>query len=153
MRFWVTISALGWIWGSVLQAAAIEPQYAERVADAIYRAEGGPRAKVPYGILSVPVRNEQEARKVCLNTIRNNWQRWTDAGQPGHFIDFLGNRYCPPSADPVGNRNWRRNVKSLLSRDYPDEKDPGLRDAPVESVRQENPVQLPEKPRLAGAPR
>jgi len=100
-----------------LPAAAIDPQFAECIADAIYLAEGGQRAKVPYGILSVKVRNEREARKVCLNTIRNNWDRWEKAGQRGDFIDFLGNRYCPPSVDPKGNRNWRRNVKYFVARD------------------------------------
>lgn len=115
----ITILLFVLVLASASPAAAIEPQYAERIANAIYRAEGGSRAKVPYGILSVRVRNEKEARRVCLNTIRNNWQRWKKAGQPGQFIDFLGNRYCPPSIDPIGNRNWRRNVKYFLARSTP----------------------------------
>lgn len=100
----------------MVPARAIDPDYAMRIADAIYKAEGGKAAKVPFGILSVRVRDRQKALRVCLNTIRNNWQRWKAAGQPGHFIDFLGNRYCPPSVDPVGNRNWRRNVKLILAK-------------------------------------
>jgi hypothetical protein len=27
---------------------------------------------------------------------------------------FLADRYCPPSADPIGNRNWRRNITLIL---------------------------------------
>ena len=117
MRYLSAFFVLGLGLASTLTTRAIEAQYAERIADAIYRAEGGSAAKVPYGILSVRVQNKEEARRVCLNTIRNNWQRWMDAGKPGDFIDFLGNRYCPPSADPVGNRNWRQNVKLFLARD------------------------------------
>ena len=139
--------------GGVLPALAIEPQDAERIADAIYRAEGGPAAKVPYGILSVPVRNEQEARKVCLNTIRNNWQRWTDAGRPGDFIDFLGNRYCPPSADPVGNRNWRRNVKSFLAKASPGAPASYPQQGQGTLARQQSQTQTSGQPQLAGAQR
>lgn len=88
----------------------------EQIADAIYIAEGGTRARVPYGILSVKVRNVADARRVCLNTIRNNRARWIKAGSPGSFINFLADRYCPPSVDPVGNLNWKRNVSSLSNR-------------------------------------
>jgi hypothetical protein len=119
MQHVITVFLFAMVLVSAQPAAAIEPAYADRIANAIYKAEGGPLAKVPYGILSVKVRGEKEARKVCLNTIRNNWRRWKEAGYPGQFIDFLGNRYCPPSVDPVGNRNWRRNVKYFLARSKP----------------------------------
>jgi len=33
-----------------------------------------------------------------------------DASVPG-FIEYLGDRYCPASCDPEGNRNWKRNVR------------------------------------------
>ena len=94
-----------------LPAGAID---ADRIADAIYRVEGGAKAKVPYGILSIPVKNEAHARRICLNTIRNNHKRWIAAGKPGDYLDFLADRYCPPSVDPAGNRNWKHNIKSLL---------------------------------------
>ena len=94
-----------------LPASALD---AERIADAIWRVEGGHRARVPYGILSVKVKDAAEARRVCLNTIRNNHRRWIAAGRPGEYLDFLADRYCPPSVDPVGNRNWKHNIKSLL---------------------------------------
>lgn len=91
---------------------------ANRIADAIYKVEGGSKAKAPYGILSVRVNDTTEARKVCLNTIRNNHRRWQAAGKPGKFLDFLADRYCPKSADPVGNRNWKKNVKSISGLDF-----------------------------------
>lgn len=95
----------------------------EKLANAIYLAEGGLKAKVPYGILSVKVKDEKEARQVCLNTINNNLARWQWAKQNGDkmdFIQFLGDRYCPIGAgnDPKNlNSNWVRNVKSLYLSD------------------------------------
>jgi hypothetical protein len=83
----------------------------DKIADAIYRAEGGAHTRWPYGIKSVITANP---RRVCLNTIHHNWQCWRKAGCPGDFIDFLADRYCPASADPIGNANWKRNVKFFL---------------------------------------
>ena len=100
-----------------LAGGGLQPGPPEKIADAIYRAEGGARARVPrYGILGVPVHGAAEARQVCLRTIDTNRARWTAAGAPGDFIDFLGNVYCPPSADPTGNRNWRHNVKAIVKQ-------------------------------------
>lgn len=101
---------------SVIAAAgqALTDTEANRLADAIYVAEGGPKAKVPYGILSIKVRDKTHARRICLNTIRNNYRRWTDGGKKGEFLDYLGDRYCPPS-DCDGNRNWKRNVRRILN--------------------------------------
>ena len=84
------------------------------IADAIYRVEGGSRARVPYGILSIKIRDEAHARRICLNTIRNNRVRWIKAGQPGSYLDYLADRYCPRSADPIGNKNWKRNIHKLV---------------------------------------
>ena len=102
---------------TALAAQARIPDYeAARYADAIYRAEGGVRAKAPYGILSVRVSGPDEARRVCIRTIQNTHDRWVAAGKPGYYVHFLADRYCPPSVDPVGNRNWKANVVAFLSR-------------------------------------
>ena len=84
------------------------------IADAIYRVEGGARAKIPYGILSVKVRDASHARRICLATIRNNRIRWKNSGQPGSYLDYLADKYCPRSADPIGNKNWKVNIKRLV---------------------------------------
>jgi len=81
---------------------------------AIWTAEGGTNASVPYGILSVPVRNREEARQVCERTVVNNLRRWQAAGRPGCFYNWLGDRYAPAAADKRGNVNWKRNVRALL---------------------------------------
>ncbi len=87
-----------------------------RMADAIYLAEGGAKARKPYGILSVPVANHAEARRVCVATIRNNHARWVAAGSRGSFTAYIADRYCPPSADPRGNVNWKRNVAKIMEK-------------------------------------
>jgi len=87
----------------------------ERICRAIFVLEGGARARVPYGILSVPVRDAAHARRICLNTIKNNRARWIKAGQPGAFLDYLADKYCPLSADPIGNKNWKVNIKRLVN--------------------------------------
>lgn len=103
--------------GAALLTAGVahaEPMpYAEKLADAIYRQENSVR--YPYGIKSINTRgNAAAARAICLATIRNNWRRWRLAGSPGEYVDFLAARYCPPSEDPIGNANWRRNIKKFL---------------------------------------
>lgn len=85
--------------------------YAERLVSVIYRIEGGSRTAYPYGIRSIKT---SDPRRVCLNTVRNNWKRWRAAGSPGEYLDFLADRYCPAADDPVGNRNWKRNVRELM---------------------------------------
>lgn len=100
-------------------ASEIPADYANRIADAIYVAEGGAKAKVPYGILSVRVRDKTHAREVCLRTIRANWRRWEDAGRKEPYLEFLARRYAPVGAknDPKGlNMHWLRNVKANLTK-------------------------------------
>lgn len=86
------------------------------IADAIYKTEGGAKAKVPYGILSVKVKNEAEARRVCLNTIRNQRKRHASHQCGKEFLDCLSDRYCPPSVDPKGNKAWKRNMRYFLAK-------------------------------------
>ena len=85
------------------------------IVDAIYIAEGGKKAKVPYGILSIKTNNP---RQICLNTVRNHRKRHARHSPECKFdfITCLANRYCPPSADLQGNKNWIRNVTRLIER-------------------------------------
>ena len=82
----------------------------------INRAEGGDKAKVPFGILSVPTKGKADARQIALNTAKNNYKRWETAGQPGAYLDFLANRYTPVADDPVGNKNWKSNVSKIYTQ-------------------------------------
>ena len=92
------------------------PDYNKLVA-VIYRIEGGEKADVPYGIHIGNRRfTKEQARVICQNTCRNNYKRWKDSRSTKTYFDFLADRYCPPSADPQGNANWKRNVKAIYNR-------------------------------------
>ena len=84
------------------------------IADAIYKAENS--VKYPYGVRSIDTKGDKDyARKICLNTIRNNRKRFIRQSEYKDFIEFLGSRYCPVSAHPL-NINWVRNVRFFLNQ-------------------------------------
>lgn len=92
----------------------------DQIADAIFKAEGE-NATYLYGIRSVKYQDEEEARQICLNTIRNNRRRYKDYGHKefSTYLEFLAARYCPVGAknDPKGlNKNWLKNVKYFLMK-------------------------------------
>lgn len=91
----------------------------DRIVAAIYKAEGGAKAKKPFGILSVECNSYEECRQICLNTVRNNKKRYAEYGHKTHdsFIEFLASRYAPIGAgnDPRNlNKNWVKNVRAFL---------------------------------------
>ena len=95
----------------------VMPCYAwtnNEIANAIYRAENSKR--FPYGIKSIDTHGDKEyARKICLNTIRNNRIRFIKQNKYFDFIEFLGSRYCPVNAHKL-NKNWVFNVKYYLNK-------------------------------------
>ena len=82
-----------------------------RIADAIYKVEG---SRHPYGILSIKT---SHPRQVCIRTISNNFTRWQKSSEDNYFV-FLADRYCPPSADRVGNKRWKTNITKLLGQEF-----------------------------------
>lgn len=85
----------------------------EKLATAIYHAEGGAKTSHPYGILAHY--KTTTPRQACINTIKHAQRDF----KGGDFIAFLGSRYCPVGAknDPTGlNKNWVRNVKRLYAK-------------------------------------
>lgn len=89
----------------------------DQFCDAVYIAEGGQKAKKPYGILSVPCNTESECRKICINSVRNNLKRFNNQSKYDDYIDFFGSRWCPVGAenDPTGlNKYWINNVRLIL---------------------------------------
>jgi hypothetical protein len=89
----------------------------ERLADAIYRAEGGAKTTHPYGILAHY--KYTTPRQACINTIKHAQRDWDGKGD---FIEFLGGRYCPTKgkyltkAERNLNKNWIKNVKHFYER-------------------------------------
>jgi len=87
----------------------------DQIADAIYQAENS--VKFPYGIKSINTHgNKEYARRICLNTIRNNRKRFSNQTKYKDYIEFLGSRFCPPTAHKL-NVNWVRNVRYFLTKD------------------------------------
>lgn len=85
-----------------------------KLATAIYYAEGGSHTKHPYGILA-KYRNTSP-REACLNTIKHRYRDWLKTTRHKPYIAYLGQFYCPIGAsnDPMGlNRNWVHNVTRL----------------------------------------
>ena len=89
------------------------------IVNAIYLAEGGGDAQYLYGIRSVKYDSPEEARQICLNTIRNQRVRHEAHVCNLSFIECLAKRYCPVGAsnDPKGlNQYWLKNVTYFLER-------------------------------------
>jgi hypothetical protein len=104
----------------VLCAVSVNAQITDtqinQLADIIFIVEGGNKTKYPYGIKSIDTKGNKEfARRICINTIRNNYKRWTYAGKTNSFVNFLGNRFCPPTAHKL-NQNWQTNVSLLMQK-------------------------------------
>lgn len=97
----------------------------DEIADAIFKAEGGEKAEFLYGIRSVSYKDEADARRICLNTIRDNRKRYTEYGHKEYptFLEFLASRYAPTSGKDVSkyakkvNKNWIHNVRFFLEKD------------------------------------
>lgn len=89
-----------------------------QLADAIFKAEGGYKAKYLYGIVSVRYKDEAEARQICLNTVRNNRKRFLKQDKYSDYLDFLASRYCPVGCDNDNgtNKYWIKNVKFFLNQ-------------------------------------
>ena len=91
------------------------------IVNAIYKSEGGSNTKYPYGIVSIDTNgNEEYARKICYNTVRNNKKRFKNQSIYNDYIEFLGSRYAPigVSNDPTNlNKNWIKNVKYFINQE------------------------------------
>ncbi len=90
----------------------------EQIADAIYLAEGGHRAEYLYGIRSVKYTDEADARRICLNTIRNQRKRHAINEPNIPYLESLAKRYCPVGCenDTGTNKYWLKNVRYFLER-------------------------------------
>lgn len=94
-----------------LSARADLPQSdANRLADAIYKAEGGAATRFPYGI-STKYRHTTP-RQACINTIQHAHRDWVKAGSNGDYLVFLAKRYSPLS------QYWLKNVRHFYLKSY-----------------------------------
>ncbi len=105
-----------------LEKEVLDDVFVDLMSEAIKRAEGDPL----YGVRSIPVDTPAQAKRITMNSVRNNYRRWVDAGKPDTFVDFMQRRWAPidPEHDPEGlNENWAPNIKSILKQ-----MDPGSRE-------------------------
>lgn len=93
----------------------ISTNLANKIVDSIYKLEGGPKTKYPFGIKSINTSgNYDKARQICLNTVNNHWKRWESWGKTNCFLDSLADRYCPTQDDKTGNKNWKKNIHLMV---------------------------------------
>ena len=98
---------------SCAHAETIEGYSINQWVEAIHHTEGNDN----YGILSVKCQKGSECKRICANTVRNNYKRWRRTTQSVPFVLFLQRRFCPLKAvnDPSGlNYNWLKNVQWFL---------------------------------------
>lgn len=86
----------------------------ERLATAIYYAEGGARTNWPYGILKRY--KTTTPRQACINTIRNQSKRHAAHQCSMDYLSCLAKRYAPINSDTDNgtNRYWLKNVRYFL---------------------------------------
>ena len=89
----------------------------DKLANAIYKAEGGAKTKHPYGILAKY--KHTTPRQACLNTIKHKHRDWVKLGSKGDFIAYLGSKYAPVNCDNDNgtNRYWVKNVRYFLAKE------------------------------------
>jgi len=116
-RFGMSLVVVTALMVSGVSSAAVssEPDY-DKLAQAIWLAEGGTKAKKPFGILSVTCNGYTHCRQICLNTLKRNYHRWLVSDKSLTYLEFLQKRYAPMkvSNDPKGlNKNWLGNVRAF----------------------------------------
>ena len=81
----------------------------ERLADAIYIAEGGSATRHPYGILTKY--KTTTPRQACINSIKSAEKRYIGNSVEG-LIAEMGRVYCPVNCenDNGTNQYWVKNV-------------------------------------------
>ncbi len=93
----------------------INSNYCNKIVAGIWKVEGSDKTKYPFGIKSINTGGDiVKAERICRKTVENNWIRYQKSNKLNSFLDFLADRYCPPSADPRGNINWKRNIKFFV---------------------------------------
>lgn len=112
--FWIMFSIMSVILLMVILSTDAKAYTLDQWADAIKITEDV-NSKYPYGIKSIHVVNALQARKICKNTVGHAWNDFEGSkADLRAFVGFLADRYCPISADPIGNRNWKHNMIALM---------------------------------------
>ena len=102
------ITGIPWVFAETLDF--------NRLADSIYKAEGGAATRHPYGIMARY--KHTTPRQACLNTIRHKFSDWQRNGSQGQFLTYLASKYCPMGGtlDDGTCKNWEPNVRAIYSK-------------------------------------
>lgn len=107
---WIAIGIVALL--AMLICSSCQALEIDKLANAIYKAEGGAKTAHPYGILQKY--KTTTPRQACINTINSNLRRFNkEVFSDYEFIKFMSKSYCPIGAenDPTGlNKNWVKNV-------------------------------------------
>ena len=107
---WIAIGIVSII--ALLICSSAHALEIDKLANAIYHAEGGAKTAHPYGILAKY--KHTTPRQACINTINSNLKRFKkEVFTDYEFIEFMSKSYCPIGAknDPTNlNVNWVKNV-------------------------------------------
>ena len=115
----VSLAVLCLLWCGSAWAEAVGGYDVERLANAIYHAEGGSRTNHPYGILAKY--KTTTPRQACINTIRSKHREWVKLGSKGDYLRYLQSRYCPTKGVLTNDEKrlniyWLDNVRSIYAR-------------------------------------
>ena len=93
----------------------------ERLATAIYHAEGGSKTAWPYGILARY--KHTTPRQACINTVRHKARDWEAQGAKGDYLEYLQSKYCPTKGNKLTNDEkrlniyWLKNIRSIYGQE------------------------------------
>ena len=116
--FFLTLSLI------TMAGCDLKPAFAytdNQLADAIFKSEGDYKATYLYGIRSIPYKNEADARRICLNTIKNQRKRHLRHDCGKDYLACLAERYCPTTGklshtERKVNSYWLVNVQKFLKK-------------------------------------
>lgn len=97
--------------------------YLNKVADAIYWAEGGKKAKHPYGLIYYHIPNHLY-RDICLEYLNDYYTEWLTERNTD-FLTYLASKWAPIKGRGVTrsasklNRNWLKNVRYFVNHPKP----------------------------------
>ena len=104
---------------NVGDAQTLNTNDSNTIVNAIWRIEGGSHTKYPYGVRSIETRGDvNKARRICMQSVSNNWIRFQHQNKQIDFISFMAVRWVPVASDPIGNKNWINNAHKILGSNF-----------------------------------
>lgn len=99
---------------------AASDSYFNKLADAIYWAEGGEKSKKPYGLIKYNLKSKQAYRTQCIIHIKDYYKNWNGKGD---FVNYLASKWSPTVGvskwEAAMNKNWIKNVSYFMRHPKP----------------------------------